>query len=156
MYLETNEIISACRLPISYWEIATGETEVWKNPGKCVMSWLIATCLDQDMTVLPKELREKYDQCVNFSSNIALILSLLEAAVEKLVWRIEDLGFEATGLKQQTESLFGSIDELRSKAVSDSAFITKPMNRHKLITLANVYLNVEDQLTHQEKRIDKK
>jgi hypothetical protein len=54
MYLETNTIIFNCRIPVVFWEMMTGEKEDWRNPGKVVQSYIIATSLYQEMTVIPK------------------------------------------------------------------------------------------------------
>jgi hypothetical protein len=156
MYLETNEIISTCRISLAFWEMLTGKSEVWENPGKCVMSWLVANALDQEMIVLPQELQSKYDQCEGFSSSAIFILKGLDSCADKLVRRCESLGFKVTKLELQIESLFAGIEVVRDEAEAEGNFMLQAMNRHKLITLAGVYQKIDEQLTSQDNIIEKK
>jgi len=158
MYIETNEIISACRISIAFWGILTGEKQDWQNPGKCVMSWIIATSLGQEMTVLPRELHEKYEQCTKLSSDAEQILSGVDVAAIALFKRYNALGFEVKSLRQQLESFVINVEKYRVEAnhSAKGAWINEVDNRHTLIALAGVFNNLEDQLTRQEKRVEKK
>jgi hypothetical protein len=162
MYLETNTIIFNCRIPVVFWEMMTGEKEDWRNPGKVVQSYIIATALYQEMTVIPKDLAERYDSCVELSKDLLKILQILDIKRLGLIGRYRGLGFAVPTLGSQLDSLQASVAaqiqralEMRSRGELE-AYSADPRNRHQLISIAHVYYNLEDQITHQEKRIEKK
>ena len=162
MYLETNTIIFNCRIPVVFWELMTGEKADWQNPGKSVQSYIIARAFNQEMTVIPKELESRYQQCVEMTADLLEVLQNVDAKRVQLLTRYRELGFVVPSLGNQLDSLQASISSMITRAIESKeageleAFSQQSRNRDKLIAMAGVYYNLEDQLTHQEKRIEKK
>jgi hypothetical protein len=79
--IQVNDLLFYARLPSRFLEAVTSETNVFKNPGNAVRSFVIAKCIQDDAVELPEAVRDSYLECKAFT----LDAFIYEVIIEKLV-----------------------------------------------------------------------
>lgn len=157
----TNQLIWEARLPVVLWKFVHGAHQDYQNPGKSLLSWVIANVMSYEETMVPLQLKPKLEACVSFSRDFTGITQALDRYVDMLLQRYESVnGPKPSSLRGHIEALAGNVEKLIADAKRvyeidgkpSSEFLLDSVQRQYLINLANVIEGVEDQIMAYEKR----
>jgi hypothetical protein len=77
MIYNTNALLSLSRLPFHFWEDLNPTENPLDNPGRSIMSYVVAKCLPFENSEIPSVLNDNLKKIINFADNRNKIIELL-------------------------------------------------------------------------------
>lgn len=84
MIYNTNAMLSLSRLPYHFWEMLNPKLDPLDNPGRSILSYIVAKSLTEESVMLPSELDDNLKRVIDFNDQHDKIFETLDSRIETL------------------------------------------------------------------------